>query len=54
MDKYIKLLADKSKTQGHELIEECLVYYGVIGVRELTKQQVEDFCRRNALLEKEV
>ena len=51
MDKYIKLLADASKTQGHELIEECLACYGVIGIRELTRQQIKDFCRIKCLLQ---
>lgn len=51
MDKYIKLLADASKTQGHELIEECLACYGVIGIRELTRQQIKDFCRIKGLLQ---
>lgn len=51
MDKYIKLLASASKTQGHELIEECLSCYGVIGIRELTRQQLKDFCKIKGLLQ---
>lgn len=51
MDKYIKLLANASKTKNHELIEECLACYGVIGIRELTRQQIKDFCRIKGLLQ---
>ena len=47
---YIRLLAKNSKTANHELIEECIMYYGVCGTQELNEQQVKEFCRKKGLL----
>lgn len=41
----IKRLADSSCTKRHELLEECLGYYGACGLQELSEEQVEDFCK---------
>ena len=51
MDKeqYIQLLADVSDTKTHELITECLDYYNVNGVSELTEEQLAEFCRLKGL-----
>ena len=51
MDKeqYIQLLADVSDTKTHELITECLDYYNVNGVSELTEAQLAEFCRQKGL-----
>lgn len=46
----LKKLVDASSTSKHELIEECLNYYNVYGVQELSEKQVEDFCRRKGLV----
>lgn len=50
MNEYVKMLANGSRTENHELIEECLGYYGVNGVQELTEEQVKEFCRMKGLL----
>lgn len=47
---YIRLLAKNSKTSKHELVEECITYYGVYGTKELNEQQVKEFCRKKGLL----
>ena len=49
-DKYIKLLMSASRTQKHELIEECLDYYDVFGMIELTAGQLEEFCYMKGLI----
>lgn len=54
MNEYVKMLANGSRTESHELIEECLEYYGVDGVKELTEEQVKEFCRIKGLLSKEI
>lgn len=50
MNEYIKILVKASKTRRHELIEECLNYYGACGVRNLSVEQVEKFCRMKGLI----
>lgn len=50
MDKYIEILANVSKTKNHELIEECLNYYDVCGLNNLTEKQIADFCRMKGLV----
>ena len=52
MNKYIYLLGIASKTRNHELLEECLNYYGVLGINELKEKQLEDFCIIKGLLNK--
>ena len=49
-DKYIRLLTRASATEKHELIEECLNYYDVYGMIELTAGQVEEFCYMKGLI----
>ena len=49
-DKYIKLLMSASRTKKHELIEECLDYFIVYGVIELTAGQLADFCCMKGLI----
>ena len=48
-NRLVKKLADASSTSSHELIEECLNYYGVYGVQELSEKKIEDFCRMKGL-----
>ena len=48
-EEYIKLLDDESETKSHELITECLDYYSVNGVSELTEEQIAEFCRVKGL-----
>ena len=47
---YILLLGNNSKTKDHELIEQCLDYYNVNGTRELTENQLEEFCKLKGFL----
>ena len=47
---YLKILAKESKSEQHELIEECMNFYNVYGTRELNEKQVADFCRMKGLL----
>lgn len=42
---YMKLLAEKSSTDQHELVTELLDYYGAFGVRNITLEQAAEFCR---------
>ena len=41
----IKQLSHKSRTPGHELVEECLDYYGLYGTIELSLEQAREFLR---------
>lgn len=50
VETYIDLLAEKSETKSHELIKECLDYYNVNGVFELTEEQVINFCKMKGLV----
>lgn len=50
MNEYISLLARNSRTSNHELIEECITYYGAYGMQELTEEQVKEFCKKKGLL----
>lgn len=50
INKYINMLVFASHSERHELVEECLVYYGVCGTRELTAEQVREFCVSKGLL----
>ena len=47
---YLKLLARESKSERHELIEECMDFYNVCGTKELNEKQVVDFCRMKGLV----
>lgn len=49
-EQYIKLLSDASETKSHELITECLDYYNVNGVSELTEEQIAEFCRLKGII----
>ena len=49
-DYYLKILAKVSKTRQHELVEECLTYHRANGTRELTAEQVKEFCTIKGLL----
>lgn len=44
-DYYVNLLAKQSKTSQNELILECLDYYNVNGLMQLTAQQLAAFCK---------
>lgn len=44
-DDDIKVLADRSDTDGHECILCMLEYYKVHGVIELSKEQIKNFVR---------
>lgn len=50
MSNYIKLMVKASKTERHEIIEECLDYFSVTGVHELELEQAEEFCRLKGLI----
>ena len=50
MNEYVKMLANCSRTEKHELIEECLEYFGVFGIQELTEEQLKEFYRIKGLL----
>ncbi|MBQ6995595.1 MAG: hypothetical protein IJN64_14080 [Lachnospiraceae bacterium] len=47
---YINLLAVKSKTANHELIEKCLLFYGYQGTKELSIEELHIFCELENLL----
>ena len=49
MGKYILILSEASSKSG-ELLLECLNYYDVIGLCQLTENQVKDFCKLKGLL----
>ena len=51
MSKYIRILAEKSKTERHELIEEFLNEYGLFGVQEATEVQFKEFIDKKGLVE---
>ena len=51
MNKYIRTLAEKSKTERHELIEEFLNEYGLFGVQEATEEQLKEFVDKKGLVE---
>lgn len=50
MDKYIRILADNSKTKNHELIEEFLNEYGLYGMQEAAEEQVKEFIDKKGLV----
>ena len=50
MSKYIRILAEKSKTERHELIEEFLNEYGLFGVQDATEEQVTEFINKKGLV----
>ena len=41
----LRKLEKESKTDNHDLITECLSHYGVYGIRELSTEQLLEFCR---------
>lgn len=43
-DRYIKILGLLSETQQHEKITDCLEYYGAHGTRNLTEDQLREYC----------
>lgn len=43
-EEYIQKLAQKSRTDKHELIEECLIHYKVCGTKDLMAEQLKEFC----------
>lgn len=49
-DFYVNILAHNSKTDCHELITDCLNYYNVCGIRDLTVFQLHDFCKLKGLI----
>ena len=49
-DKFIRLLIMASATEKHELIEECLDYYDVYGMIELSAVQLAEFCYMKGLI----
>lgn len=48
--KYIAILAKDSKTDSHELVLECMNYYGVNCTKDLSQEQLEEFCRMKGLV----
>lgn len=40
---YIDRLADRSRTDEHELIVECLKHFGLCGTHELTLEQAAEW-----------
>ena len=48
-EQYIKLLSDASSTRYGDLLLECLDYYKVFGIAELTEEQLAEFCRVKGL-----
>ena len=51
MNKYIRILVEKSKTERHELIEEFLNECGLFGVQEATEEQFKEFIDKKGLVE---
>ena len=47
---YIHILAKASKTDKHELIEECLTTYKKVGTLSLTIEELHNFCVSKHLL----
>lgn len=41
----IKKMTELSKTPYHEVINDCLDYYGVLGVRDLTVEQANNYLK---------
>ena len=41
---YIRALAQNSRNKDHELLHECLNLFGVNGARDLTFEQLKNFC----------
>lgn len=48
--KYIQMLADASKTEYHELILDCISYFGTDGTKDLSELQLKHFCRIKGLI----
>lgn len=46
----IILLGKQSETKYHELILECLDFYKANGTRELTKEQIANYCKLKRLV----
>lgn len=49
MENLIKILADNSKSQTHELITEFLDSYKLCGMREATEEQLQEFINKKGL-----
>lgn len=49
-DEYIHILAKASKTDKHELIEECLTANNKVGTFALTIEELHNFCASKHLL----
>lgn len=49
-EEYIKKLAKKSKSDKHELIVECLAYYNAYGTKDLTVEQLEEYCQKKGII----
>lgn len=47
---YITLLGEKSPSKYHELILECLDFYKANGTRELTKEQIANYCKLKGMI----
>ena len=43
-EEYIRSLAQNSRNKDHELLYECLNLFGVKGTRDLTLDQLKNFC----------
>ena len=52
--KYIKMLAQASETEEHELVLECMNHYGVNCTQDLSQEQLEEFCRMKGLVKEDV
>ena len=48
--KYITILAKASETEAHELVLECMNYFGVNSTRALETWQLRHFCRLKKLI----
>ena len=49
-DLYIKVLDVNSKTSNHELIEECLDFFGLYGLNDISDTQLAYFCKIKCLI----
>lgn len=48
--KYITMLAKASETEVHELVLECMNYFGVNSTKALETWQLRHFCRLKKLI----
>lgn len=49
MENLIQVLADNSISKTHELITEFLDCYGLTGLKEATREQLQEFIQKKGL-----